>query len=110
MINFAALKQKTIYHEPFAYAVFNHLLTLNDAKELASSLPQNNVNRIIRKTGSDKTYSNITTVLLELGSTQYNDRKNLTSKWITFLDQLTSYEYRTALAKIFGEELQDCHL
>lgn len=109
MINFSAFENARIRSEPFPYTVLENLIDREDVESLLLTLPQAASQRVSRQEGSDKTYSNITTVLLELGSKEYNKQDTLDAKWLTFLDIINSREYRISCSKIFGLDLVDCH-
>lgn len=109
MINFLAIDNATVHPYPFPYATFNNLLTHHDVESLINALPYGADQRTLRQQGSDKTYRNTTSVLLELGAPHYNPKNKLTSSWINFLDLISSRDYRIYCSKLFGAELINCH-
>lgn len=108
MINFLAIDNAKIITHPFLHAEFHNLLTSDDVQSLINTLPNGADQRLSRQQGSDKTYRNTTTVLLELGAVRYNPKNKLSSRWIHFLDLISSRDYRVYCSKMFGSELINC--
>lgn len=109
MINYHALQKATLINSPFKYSRIQHLLNEEDARQLRTSLPDENYYRSIRMNGSDKTYNVINNILFQLEDQASSNLDSIPRCWQDFLKDVTNQTYRSYLGKLLEIDLGKCY-
>ena len=104
ILNLHQIAEKKMETDPYQWAFIDHLFSMEDAAQLATSFPCDKFKKVKGYDG-EKSYEYMARSLVHMGATAPSHSDGLSRAWQALADDLLSPEYRSALARITGRDL-----
>ena len=109
VLNFNRIGEQTMEAEPYEWAFIDRLFSIEDAELLAGSFPRDKFKKVKGNDG-EKGYEYMSRSLIHMGASIPSYYEGLSPTWRTLAEDLLSGEYRTAVARVTGQDLSSAQM
>ena len=104
MLNLHRIAEQKMETKPYQWALIDRLFSIQDAALLAASFPRDKFKNVAGYDG-EKGYEYMSRSLIHMGATVPSHAESLSPAWRELAGDLLSTEYRSALTRITGRDL-----